>query len=383
MVCRYPFPSDGASAIRVYTLGKLLRSLGYSVSLVGVDMHGNKHSVGECYGFPYRNIVASETQRISILSNIKWIRYLQKEIRSVFTEYDPCGVVLTGMEGFILDRVIRLCRKNRIWMANNVVEWYDRGDFHGLRDAVKFLRNRWSLIFLNKKTRNIIAISRYLESYYTKSSCHVIRIPAIVDPAKYTQVQNAIYTETRKMVFAYAGNPGTKDSVLNFLTAASELPPEKLDRIEIRLYGVTEKTLLGLGISAAVLSKLQGGLVCFGVIPHEEIKTRIGEADFTLLVRPDRRSSHAGFPTKLAESFACGVPVLANLTSDLGEYLTDGENAVICQDNSIQECRNAIIRILNFPESKINEMKAVARKTSAQFDYRNYCESMKQFVSSF
>ena len=52
-------------------------------------------------------------------------------------------------------------------------------------------------------------------------------------------------------------------------------------------------------------------------------------ADFTVLLRPDARFAHAGFPTKLVESLSLGVPVLANVTSDISEYVRDGREGIL------------------------------------------------------
>ena len=53
-----------------------------------------------------------------------------------------------------------------------------------------------------------------------------------------------------------------------------------------------------------------------GMLAHGDVQRLVGSTDFSILVRQPCRTSQAGFPTKFVESFACGTPVIANLTSD-------------------------------------------------------------------
>jgi glycosyltransferase involved in cell wall biosynthesis len=47
------------------------------------------------------------------------------------------------------------------------------------------------------------------------------------------------------------------------------------------------------------------------------------------LLRENRQYAHAGFSTKFVESLSCGIPVIANLTSDIGYYLNQENGHLI------------------------------------------------------
>lgn len=55
-------------------------------------------------------------------------------------------------------------------------------------------------------------------------------------------------------------------------------------------------------------------------------------ANATILKGVAQRYAQAGFPTKLVESFSLGVPILTNLTSDIGQYVRDSLDGVILGD---------------------------------------------------
>src|SRR5208282_6294467 len=84
-----------------------------------------------------------------------------------------------------------------------------------------------------------------------------------------------------------------------------------------------------LGTDAPLLEALGSRLQFVGRMPHSEALQTLAGMDFSILLRPNLRYAHAGFPTKLGESLAMGVPVICNLTSDLGMYVRDGQEGIV------------------------------------------------------
>ena len=97
-------------------------------------------------------------------------------------------------------------------------------------------------------------------------------------------------------------------------------------------------------------------------------------ADFTIFVREDTRVNNAGFPTKFAESISCGVPVITNKTSNLSDYLRDGENGFWLGENITATLQ----RILNMDDSQLQVMKQQVEH--ATFDYRAYREEFAAWL---
>ncbi len=96
-------------------------------------------------------------------------------------------------------------------------------------------------------------------------------------------------------------------------------------------------------------------------------------ADYQLFIRPNRRSSHAGFPTKLAESMAVGTPVITNKTGDIALYLRDGENGYVVGGAEALDVEKALLRVMAQGAEEAAMMRSAARKTAEDdFDYRVY-----------
>jgi glycosyltransferase involved in cell wall biosynthesis len=101
------------------------------------------------------------------------------------------------------------------------------------------------------------------------------------------------------------------------------------------------------------------------------------------LLRPDARYAHAGFPTKVVESFAVGTPVLANLTSDLGRYLVDGRNGLVCDADSADAVVGTLVRALRLSPGQLGALRTEARRTAERsFDYRAHVGSVAAFLES-
>ena len=105
-------------------------------------------------------------------------------------------------------------------------------------------------------------------------------------------------------------------------------------------------------------------------------------ADFMVLLREQTRKSNAGFPTKFSESFMSGTPVIANLTSDLGRYLMDGDTGFVVSEPS----EDAIYRVLKdkvvvMSRQEIETIKKHVRETATQLDYRAYAEPISAFLN--
>ena len=91
--------------------------------------------------------------------------------------------------------------------------------------------------------------------------------------------------------------------------------------------------------------------------------------------------TEAGFPTKFVESLACGVPVIANLTSDLARFLRDGQEGLVCSGYSAADFSEVLERASKLRSSELTEMRQAARRTAeSAFDYRNYTDTLRTLI---
>jgi glycosyltransferase involved in cell wall biosynthesis len=227
--------------------------------------------------------------------------------------------------------------------------------------------------------RNIIAISRYLERHFSGRRRHTIRVTALMDVG---QIPFRDRTPNDRVVFLYAGTPGRKDLLREMFVALASLSPDERSRIEFRLIGPTTKELVSLlGKDASLLALLGETVKIVGRIPRERVLDVLQEAHFTVLLRPDKRYAHAGFPSKVAESLAAGTPVFLNFTSDLEEYLGDGTAVMAVHGTAPQDVADAMRRALTLTAEELAQLRRGARRKAEQFfHYALFEDSFDDFL---
>ena len=137
------------------------------------------------------------------------------------------------------------------------------------------------------------------------------------------------------------------------------------------------------GISGQLLDACSGFLELHGRKKRDEVLRMLASADFVQLIRdPEMRYAKAGFPSKVVESLAHATPVFCNLSSDLGDYLCDGENALIAASHNPKDLALALRRGLALTPQQKEQMDAAAFNTAKEhFDYRNHVDSVQSFLT--
>lgn len=93
------------------------------------------------------------------------------------------------------------------------------------------------------------------------------------------------------------------------------------------------------------------------------------------------RFAQAGMPTKVTESLGCGTPVIANITSDLGDYLVDGRNSLLVGDYSSKACAQAVKRAVNLTlDERLSMRREAFKSMRSGLDYRVYADVLEDFL---
>ena len=213
-----------------------------------------------------------------------------------------------------------------------------------------------------KRMDGVIAISRYLYNYYSRYT-NAILVPPTVDLTniKFNRERQLVARTPVKLV--YAGTGGCiKDRLDDIIYAVIVV-----DNVELTVVGLTKEQY------EQVYGKLP---ICHNVyfkgrVSHQEAVNTVCNADFQVLVRKNTLKNKAGFPTKFVESMSCCTPLIATLSSNIGDYLVDGKNGFIVDDrNSLQSVLEKVSKLSN---EEVIEMKENCRNFIG-FDYRCYKE---------
>ena len=263
----------------------------------------------------------------------------------------PSAVVLYSGYTPYLQRLLPWCRRNGVRLLFDAVEWYEPEHLTGYLASPYQWNIEWAMRRLIPKTDGVIAISQYLADYYRRRG-----LPVAIVPPTTSAIAAGDWQPDDTLRLCYAGSPaGHKDDLGTVLQAQAQLAGNgEVVRLDVA------------GPEPALVAALLGADSCDGIpwlrahgmLPPARVGQLVGQADFTVLVREDRRQSNAGFPTKFVESFAAGTPVIANLTSDLGRHLRDGETGLVCASGTVDGLATTVRRARSLDDDAKRGMRS-------------------------
>ncbi|MGO8697823.1 MAG: glycosyltransferase family 4 protein [Limisphaerales bacterium] len=236
---------------------------------------------------------------------------------------------------------------------------------------------------VNHQIKKIIVISTYLESYYKKAGCNVVRIPPLIDSrAEIWRRASTVERPRQNLTLLFNGS-WCRDR-LDLMIEAVLMLNQDGHKVILEFLGCTQNDLGRDPKLQRLISQAPPGVLRFhGWVPREQVLPIAAAADFGILLRHRARWADACFPSKVAEFQSLGVPLLCNLTSDLDQALKDGENALIVPNVSAPALVATIQRALDLTTADKNQMRRRSLRCAEEyFDYRNHVDRLGEFIRS-
>jgi len=228
---------------------------------------------------------------------------------------------------------------------------------------------------IQPKLDGMIAISQYLYQFYKKQMGNVVMIPPLVDlnMSKWDEksVGKSINNDNLLKV-VYAGSPGigNKDRLDLILNVLSRIKSKGINNFYFTIIGITENQFLS-SFYTSIPDNLINNVVFKGRLSHVDTLNEVKNAHYYLFLRDNNLVNNAGFPTKFAESISCGTPVLTNLSSNIKDYLIEGQNGFIMDVSTDTSLEKSFIKAMSLPLRDILAMKKYCSSSKA-FHYENY-----------
>lgn len=376
LVCMDHYPNGDAGAVRTQAFAKILKSIGYEPTIVSLGETTNfEFKMYET--FPYISLRSPASDICSkIINRVSFHQRLNRYLLKDRGTWDV--IVFSGVSKRTIDVFKKYSFRSQIPIIHDSVEWYSPEQFSiGKFHPAYIAKDRLNRKHIDQSMR-VVAISCYLEAYFLKRGIKTTRIPVIMDIKAMPQ-EKAI--APHKMVFIYAGSPGKKDYLNVIISGFAKVKTSV--QYELRMIGITKEQLsTQCAVDPSDIKVLGERLCCMGRISREQVLEQLSQADFTVLMRSEeQRYAQAGFPTKFVESLATATPVISNATSDISNYLQDGENGFVVAECSAGALVKAVDRALLLSLDKRKSMQSAARKTAENyFDYRRYLDQLKQLI---
>lgn len=388
----FRFPEGDAAAARVLGIGKSLRQNGYEVHFAGWEEAGRQEDSCSEGRFSYQGFYySSQNQFRSKKLNpiLRLIKYLTMGVGAIgwlrrYSQANKIDAIISYHGGVIYLLFLKIfCWKAGVKLIADCTEWYDANSLPGGKWGIAAIENELRMRVLNPWIGQIISISRFLHEIYRARGCRVLILPPTVDLSDPKWISKKQTKTTQGLRLVYAGVPGKKDALHTVLLSLDTLCKEGF-QISLDLIGPTEaEILMCANDDRELLCRLRGRLNFHGRIAQSMVPVLLQQADFSILFRPQRRSSHAGFSTKLVESLAAGVPVIANRTGDIAVYIENGKEGILIDDETYDSVIFGLRCALTLDKKKLSEMRESARQCARRnFHYEAYSDDLRKFVES-
>ena len=363
----FEMPDKNAAAHRVLNNAKIFRKLGYHVVFCGVDREKESKELKTTKIDSFDSIpVKYPTNKAEWLVSLLDFSHIRKVIESY---NDVKYIVSYNMHAKPLSNLIRYARKRNVKLIADITEWYEnRFSLDPVR-FVKWYDTKKVMTKLYKKMDGIIAISSFLDVYYTPFVENIIRIPPLVDLNEEKWIPSEP-TEEQSVEFVYAGSPGkNKDRIDLIVDCFYELRDRDF---KFNVLGISGEQFLDSYPGFRGKIEALGQKIRFwGRVSHKSSIDSLYHADYCIFLRDRTRKNMAGFPTKFVECVTTGVGIIVNDFSNIKDYFPLN-NSVLLDAINADALKNTI-------DQKIREGK-IKHMPLRTFDYSNEITNVESFL---
>ena len=374
----HSFPYGAAYAARTRALSKLFQEVGYYVDIL-CDFPSEGAETKE-----YGNIYTVATGQYSGIKALVYLPILYKRKLDLLISKNKYDLIVSRSMFDRFDMILTVARKHRVPIILESCEWYDVRGFRHEKKDIRYYQFQHCFNNSYNKVDGVIAISRLLEEHYRPLVKRVIRIPGIHEVYRIPyRIDSRSDNEIR---FLFAGNIfGEKEQFTELLIAMSKI---QLDdkAIKLNVYGPSKQDVINSldEIGRTSLEALGERVIFHGMVPQSKMAGICAENDFGVFFRPNRRSSHAGFPTKLGEYLAAGTPVITNDTGDLSLIVNNTENGYLLKGANVESIKDILEKCCMQSEDERILMRRKARLSAEKIlDFSVYSAEIRDFISSF
>lgn len=203
-------------------------------------------------------------------------------------------------------------------------------------------------MFSNYKWFDVLFImTGFLKDYYlklAKKNVKILLLPMTVDMERF---QKQAESFTKSNYITYCGDLSqSKDGVITLIESFGLLK-DKYPDLKLKLIGANkDKGYMEILNQKIDQSGVSEQVVFTGFVNPENIPDELYKSRLLVLSRPANIQAQGGFPTKLGEYLATGIPVAVTRVGELPLYLKDEVNAFIAEPDNVVSFADAMKRSL-------------------------------------
>lgn len=317
------------------------------------------------------------------------LSHFQKLLFGIKYLFRICYILLTAKRGDVLIfyghfpylAFIKFFKKKGIKLIA------ERNEFPSHIALDKSIQSRYTVLRSRKYCQNLklfdgfITCSTNLRSYYqnfTRKECKFLIIPSVLDISRF---ENQDLT-TQYNYITYCGDWSNSKDGVSILIEAFFIFHKQHEDYKLRLIGGSSNKKEELKI----LNQINDMNICENVIvegrvPYEKIPGMLCEAKILALARPDNKQAEGGFPSKLTEYLATGIPTLVTRVGEIDLYFENEINIHFSNPTDPIDFANKLCQIVN-DYDKACQIAKKGKVRNEEFSHENQGIRLLKFVQS-
>ena len=381
----FELPDKNAAAQRVTSNAKIFSSLGYDVTIIGVDKEldskqGLVTNKFHHFGFETKSL-SYPKKKLEWLSSISGrkeiLNYLDDNAQEI-----EC-IILYNYPALVSYRIKNKMRSRGVKVFSDITEWYSSKGGSLMFSFIKWLDTTLRIRFVALKGDGVITTSPFMTEFYRKRNREVLELPTLYDVNLF-KPPNIV--TNRPVRFIYVGSPFDVSRAINDRSAVKERLDTIINSLHILnkkyefifdVYGVMKNDYLKIYPEhKKKVDSLKGKVRFYGRVTHSRALAELSDADYSIFFRDNSLVNQAGFPSKLAESISCGIPVITSNIPSLKGYQNFDGIYLAAKGEEIK----IIEACLNKSNAQLGELKMQLFQ-SKFFDFNSFESSSNKFIN--
>ncbi|BFN13726.1 glycosyltransferase [Marinobacter sp. RI1] len=380
----FGLPDRTASATRAIGLAKLAEYSGYRVLILGKFVSAPRTKYDQ-YEIVVNGVKARDIRRPFLDSSECDYVVDGASVEDVAKYIGPEKVALVLLYNYPsrgLMSVMRRCAKINAPVALDLTEWYGWEGAKIVRNIIRVVDTEFRMRVLSKYVGNVICTSSFLARKILSRNMMILPFVVDKDEWKWSQAMSSAELDPEARTFVYSGSPGLrmhKDLLPQIVQAFSLLPLDGC-KFVLDIVGIDKETYLSEVPRHVITLQLLGNRVRFhGRVSHETALRKLVNSHYSIFVRKPNRVSNSGFPTKYMEATTLGVPVISNITSDIGNYLFHKRNGIVVEGFDSKSILKALKLAVEMDAGDYMRMRE-EQLSNNPFEKQNWIDLFRSFM---
>lgn len=371
------FQEGNAANSRIRALANGLKKNGNQVFLFFLsptifNSNGiNKKNKGFFDGI-YFNYLSGSVLRSPYLS-IRFLTYLKSILSSSFLlikkrkHFDV--IFLYSPRFLFFGHIYLLSKLLRIPLIIEKTELEQKIKTDNLLHRIVSYTDRFDAYTFKYICSHLIVISDKLKDHYSRffPPSKITLIPIVVDFKRFESINgNGFFPSyTVGYLGSFASKDGVNGIIKGFKNAVGSIP-----NLKLKLIGFNpNKRETNFELRK---NQLNGQVEKSGQITYEQVPHWLSKCDLLVMNRTNHEFSHYGFPTKLGEYLATGIPTICTRVGDIEKYLHHNTNSYLIDPDNTEELTKAIIKRYENYEAFNSIGQKGKQVAQSEFDYQKY-----------